>query len=171
MREPSASREVYRGAYLRVEEETWPGIGRYEVVRKHHAVGVVARTPGDDVLLVRQFRPPVRDALLEIPAGLLDLEGEDALSCATRELFEETGYRAATIAFIGGCYVSPGFTDEYLHLFAATTEDAPDGSPEEGIEVVRMPFARAVEAARGGKVRNISTAFALLLADRLEPGS
>ena len=71
---------------------------------------------------MRQFRPPVREDLTEIPAGLLDVEGEDALTCAGRELFEETGYRHAEIAFMGGVYVSPGFTDEYMHLFWARTE-------------------------------------------------
>lgn len=169
MREPSATRVAYEGPYLKVEVESWPAIGAYEVVRKHDAVAVVARTPGDDVVLVRQFRPPVRDALLEIPAGLLDVDGEDALTCAGRELWEETGYRHRSITFLGGCYLSPGFTDEYVHLFEARTEDTPEGTPEEGIEVVRMPMARAVEAARSGKIRNVTTAFGLLLADRPSP--
>ena len=71
-------------------------------------LAVVPITPSGEVLLVRQLRPPVRDALLEVPAGLLDVEGEDALTCAARELREETGYPHETIEFLGGCYTSAG---------------------------------------------------------------
>ena len=116
------------------------------------------------MILVRQFRPPIRADLTEIPAGLLDVDGEDALTCAERELFEETGYRLTEIAFLGGVYLSPGFTDEYMHLFWARTEAVPVGEPEHGIAVVRMPLHRVVAQARAGKVRNASTALALLLA-------
>ncbi|HEY7401147.1 MAG TPA: NUDIX hydrolase [Actinomycetota bacterium] len=144
--------------------ERWPGLGEYELIRKHHAVGIVPITDDGGVLLVRQFRPPVRQELLEIPAGLLDVDGEDALTCAARELFEETGHRHRSLEFLGGCYLSPGFTDEYMHLFLARTAPDAEGTPEEGIELVRMPFADAVAAARNGKVRNASTALALLLA-------
>ena len=108
MPEPTASHEVWSGAYLHVVVEDWPDIGAYELIRKHHAVAVVPVTPEGDVVLVRQFRPPVRADLTEIPAGLLDVEGEDALTCAGRELWEETGYRHTEIAFLGGVYVSPG---------------------------------------------------------------
>jgi ADP-ribose pyrophosphatase len=163
-RRPLTTRTAWSGRYLSVELERWEGHGEFEVVHKHHAVGVVPLTPDGDVLLVRQFRPPVRDSLLEIPAGLLDVDGEDALTCAGRELFEETGFRHDEIAFMGGCFLSPGFTDEYIHLFWARTRPSPEGEPEAGIEVVRMPFAQAVDAAAAGRVRNVSTALALLMA-------
>lgn len=163
MSEPTSAREVWAGRYLRVRVESWPS-GEHEMVHKHHAVGVVPVTPGGDVLLVRQFRPPVRESLLEVPAGLLDVDGEDALTCVVRELFEETGYRHREIGFMGGVFLSPGFADEYMHLFWATTEAAPEAAPEERIELVRMPLDRAVAAARAGRVRNASTALALLMA-------
>ncbi len=169
MPEPLGARRAWEGRWLSVWLEDWPGLDAYETVRKHDAVGIVPRTPDGDVLLVRQFRPPVRDALTEIPAGLLDVEGEDAMTCAGRELFEETGFRAETLTFLGGAYLSPGFTDEYMHLFAARTRPEPEGEPEPGIEVVRMPFDDAVAAARAGRFRNASTALALLLA-AAQPG-
>lgn len=162
--EPTAAREVWRGRYLTAIVETWPAAGDYEVIRKHDAVAVVPVTPSGDVILVRQFRPPVRTDLLEIPAGLLDVDGEDALTCAGRELAEETGYGHREIAFLGGVYLSPGFTDEYIHLFWARTTETPDGPAEEGISVVRMPLAEAVAAARAGRIRNATTALGLLLA-------
>ena len=113
---------------------------------------------------MKQFRPAVRQTLTEIPAGLLDVDGEDALTCAARELFEETGYRHREIEFLGGYYASAGFTDEYVHLFWARTDAEPEGEAEDGIEVIRMPFAQMVDAARAGKVRDAKTALALLLA-------
>ncbi|MGZ4133081.1 MAG: NUDIX hydrolase [Actinomycetota bacterium] len=169
--EPLDARTVWRGRFLTVDVEDWPQTGAYELIHKHDAVAVVPVTPERDVLLVRQFRPPVRDSLLEVPAGLLDVDGEDPVACAAREVVEETGYRHRTIEFLGGCYLSPGFTDEYMHLFWAEMEPEPVGMPETGIELVRMPFAHAVEAARGGRVRNAASALALLLAaDRVPRG-
>ena len=102
--------------------------------------------------------------LTEIPAGLLDVEGEDALTCAARELFEETGYRHRAIEFLGGYYASPGFTDEYVHLFLARTAAEPEGAPEDGIEVSRMPFVRPSRPRDGEGCATCSTALALLLA-------
>jgi 8-oxo-dGDP phosphatase len=167
--EPASAREVWSGRYLTVALESWPELGEYEVVRKHDAAAVVPVTPAGDVLLVRQFRPPARTSMLEIPAGLLDVEGEDALACAERELTEETGYRSVETAFLGGVFLSPGFTAEYVHLFWARTASEPVAEPETGIEVVAMPLGRAVDAARQGKVRNAMTALGLLLAARV-PG-
>lgn len=163
MSEPMASRVAWSGRYLTVALETWSDVGEYEVIHKHDSAAVVPVTPDGDVVLVRQFRPPVRTSLLEIPAGLLDIEGEDALTCAERELTEETGYRSDDVAFVGGVFLSPGFTTEYIHLFVARTGPEPVGEPERGIEVVRMPLRRAIAGARAGKVRNAMTALGLLL--------
>jgi 8-oxo-dGTP pyrophosphatase MutT (NUDIX family) len=161
--EPAASRIAWSGRYLTAVVETWPDLGDYEAIRKHDAAAVVPVTPDGDVLLVRQFRPPVRTSMLEIPAGLLDIDGEDAVTCAERELTEETGYRSEQTAFLGGAFLSPGFTGEYVHLFWARTGGEPIGEPEAGIEVVRMPLYRAIASARDGKVRNAMTALGLLL--------
>src|SRR3989442_11107747 len=105
---PRSSREVFRGRLLRVEVESWPA-GEREVVRHPGACAVVAFTPEGDVLLVRQFREAIRQELLEIPAGIFDVEGEAGADCAARELLEETGYRATTIEHVGSIYTSPGF--------------------------------------------------------------
>jgi len=164
MPEPAASRGLFAGRYLSVVSETWPGIGEWEVLHKYSAVAIVPIAPNDDVILVRQFRIPIRRDLLEVPAGLLDVEGEDALTCAERELAEETGYGADGTSFLGGLYMSPGTTDEYVHFFATSVRDEPTGAPEEGIEVVRRPFPEMVAAARGGRVRDAMTTIALVLA-------
>ena len=162
--EPIGSRTAFDGNVLRMTIEEWPGQPAYEVIHHLGAAAVLPLLPSGEVVLVKQFRPAVRQTLTEIPAGLLDVEGEDALTCATRELFEETGYRHRRIEFLGGYYASAGFTDEYVHLFWARTEAAPERPAEDGIEVIRMPFAQMLDAARAGKVRDVKTALALLLA-------
>ncbi len=162
--EPTRSRTAFEGAVVRLEIEDWPGRPPHEVIRHPGATAVLPLLPSNDVLLVKQFRPTVRQTLIEIPAGLLDVEGEDALTCASRELFDETGHRHGAIEFLGGYYASAGFTDEYVHLFWARAKAEPEGDPEDGIEVVRMPFARMVDAARAGRVRDVKTAVALLIA-------
>ncbi len=170
MREPLSSARAFDGRYVAVDVEAWPGIGDYEVVRRPGAAAVLPITPADDVLLVRQFRPPVREDLLEVPAGLLDVEGEDALTCAARELREETGFTHAAIEFLGGCYASAGMTDEYVHLFWARTDPEPEGTPEPGLEVVRRPLPAMIHAAGAGRVRDAKTALVLLLYGARFPG-
>jgi len=161
---PDATREVFSGSLLHVEVESWNGRD-YEMVRHPGAAAVLPLLPNDDVVLVRQTRHPIRDTLIEIPAGVLDVDGEDAATAAARELFEETGYRHRSIEFLGGVYTSAGFSDEYVHLFVAETEPEPQAQPEDGIELVRRPLDELVRSARAGRVRDAKTALALLLAD------
>jgi ADP-ribose pyrophosphatase len=163
-----APREVERlftGAVLALELEDWGQSFRHEIVRHPSAAAVLPITPEGDVLLVRQFRPAIRGSLVEIPAGLLDVDGEDALSCAARELLEETGFRHEAIGFLGGYYATAGCSDEYVHLFVATTRPAPEAEPEDGIELVRERREVMVAAARAGRVRDAKTALALLMAE------
>jgi ADP-ribose pyrophosphatase len=107
----------------------------------------------------------VRRPLVEIPAGLLDVAGEDPATCAARELLEETGYRHAAIEPLGDIHTTAGFSDELVHLFWARTEPEPVGEPEGGIEVLRRPLAEMVAAARAGLVPDAKTALALLMLD------
>jgi ADP-ribose pyrophosphatase len=162
--EPDDAREIYAGPLIRLDVETWRG-REYDVVHHPGAAAVLPLLPDGDALLVKQVRYAIRDELLEIPAGILDVEGEDALTAAAREMFEETGHRHTSIEFLGGVYTSAGFADEYVHLFLADAEPEPTSGPEEGIELVRRPFAELAAAARAGRVRDAKTAIALLLAD------
>lgn len=168
--EPALPREVYAGRIFTVEVRSHAG-HEYDVVRHPGAAAVLALTPKGEVLLVRQVRPAIGQTLVEIPAGLLDRREEDALSCAARELLEETGYRHETIEFLGGFFPSAGFTDEYLHLFVATVPTAPEAQPEAGIELILRPFRDLVAGARAGRVRDVKTSLALLLADARGYGS
>jgi ADP-ribose pyrophosphatase len=128
---------------------------------------VVALTSAGEVLLVRQMREAVREALLEIPAGILDREGEDAVDCAARELLEETGHRALTIEPLTTIYTSPGFTDERIHLFLAHIENGdPEGQGEDGVEVVQMSLDVAIEQIERGVIKDAKSVAAIFMALR-----
>ena len=119
-----------------------------EVVAHPGAVGVVAYDD-ERVWLVRQPREAVGDpALLEVPAGKLDVDGESQLHTAQRELAEEVGLQARECRELLRFFTSPGFTDERVVLFAATGLREVDAQPDEGerIEIVPWPLARLDEA-------------------------
>jgi 8-oxo-dGTP pyrophosphatase MutT (NUDIX family) len=112
-----------------------------EVVEHPGAVAVVA-FDGERLYLVRQPREPVNEqALLELPAGKLDEEGEDPLDTAKRELMEEIGKGARTWRRLTSFYTSPGFADEECHLYLATDlfDEPAEAAEEERIEIVEVP--------------------------------
>jgi len=142
---------LYRGRILSLALE-----GRYEIVEHKPAVAIVAVRDGR-MLFVRQHRPAVGLAPLEIPAGLIE-PGEDPLEAARRELAEETGL-AGDLTPLFSYYVSPGFTDEKTHVFLASnlreTQAVPD--EEEEIEVVWLEPERALEMHQKGEVEFSAT--------------
>ena len=113
-----------------------------QIVRRMDAAAIVAY---DDthVWLVRQPREPLGRYTLELPAGKLDVKGESALETAQRELAEEVGREAADWQEIRAYYPSSGYSDELVHVFAATDLRPADVEPDPGerIEVVRWPLA------------------------------
>jgi 8-oxo-dGTP pyrophosphatase MutT (NUDIX family) len=140
------SRMTHRGKVIsvRVDEFRYDdgATSEREVVAHPGAVTVVAHDE-HRLYMVRQPREPVgEDALLELPAGKLDVQGESPLDCAKRELLEETGIEAAEWREVKRIYTSPGFTDEQVHVFIATDLNRVDPSPDEGerIEVVAAPL-------------------------------
>jgi ADP-ribose pyrophosphatase len=162
--EPAGSREAFRGRLVRVDVERWTEPDRErEVVRHPGAAAIVALTEAGEVVLVRQLREAVRRRLLELPAGLLDVEGEAPAETARRELAEEAGYRAPEVRPLGRVHTSPGFADEVVHLFVAEGV-VRTGRPEDRVEVVTMPLHEAVAAARIGTISDAKTVAGLLLA-------
>lgn len=165
------SRVVYSGAILalRVDRVEMPDgrVVEREVVEHHGAVAVVAVDDDGQVVLIRQYRHPLGERLLELPAGLIDIPGEDPLEAAKRELAEETGLAARDWSVLVDVALSPGFTDEALRVYLArglTETHRPDPEHEEAdLELVRMPLAEAVRAALAGDIVN-ATAVAGLLA-------
>ena len=121
-----------------------------EIVEHPGAVGVVAHD-GERLYLVRQPREAVEDpALLELPAGKLDEEGESPLDTAQRELAEEIGRGARTWQHLTSFFTSPGFTNEECHLFMATDlyDESSETDEDERIEIVEVPLARLDQTIR-----------------------
>jgi 8-oxo-dGTP pyrophosphatase MutT (NUDIX family) len=115
-----------------------------EIVEHPGAVGIVAHD-GETLYLVRQPREAVDEpALLELPAGKLDEEGESPLDTAQRELAEEIGKGARTWQHLTRFYTSPGFADEECHLFMATDlyDERADTDENERIEIVEVPLTQ-----------------------------
>ena len=114
-----------------------------EIVGHPGAVAVVVHD-GEQLYLVEQPREPAGEqALLELPAGKLDEEGEEPLDTAKRELAEEIGKRADSWRYLTTCYSSPGFTDEQVHLYLATDlyDESAEAEENERIEIRKLPLA------------------------------
>ena len=173
--ETVASETVYTGKIfaLRADEVRMPGGGtaRREVVEHYGAVAVVALSedvPGQpEVVLVYQYRHPLGRRLWELPAGLLDLGGEDPHVTAARELAEEVGLAADTWSVLTDVDSAPGFSDESVRIYLATglrDIGRPDAHDEEAdMTVERYPLIDAVKMVFAGEIVN-SLAVAGILA-------
>lgn len=155
-----ASRVVYEGPIATVRVDTFSYEDGTEAERQVVAhPGAVAIVAHDDehLHMVRQPREAVDEpALLELPAGKLDVEGESRLECARRELAEEVSLNASEWSELKRFYTSPGFAEEEVTLFLATglSEADVDPDPAERIEVVRWPIPDldgAIAACRDAK--------------------
>lgn len=176
----AGSRSVYDGKVMsvRVDEVVMPGGGTAlrEVVGHDRAVAVVAldtentdETGEPSVVLIEQYRHPLRRRLWELPAGLMDVAGEAALIAAQRELTEETGYAATDWQLLIDSAASPGFTDEVVRVFLATglyevgrPEDPTD--EEADLKVVRVPLSQAVQGIFDGAIVNSASITGILSA-------
>jgi ADP-ribose pyrophosphatase len=176
-----ASAVLHRGRFItfRVDTVEDPLGQRHtrEIVEHPGAVCVVPLR-GPDVLMVRQFRTPLGQVLLELPAGTLDRlpDGslEDPASAAHRELDEETGYRAGSLRLLGRFWTAPGFTDELMHLYLATDLEllANASGPDEGefLDLVPIPVSEAVAMAESGEIADAKSLVGLLRLARLTEG-
>jgi ADP-ribose pyrophosphatase len=175
------SREIYRGRVitLRVDRVRMPDgrVAVREVVEHPGAVAVVALDEADRVVLIRQYRHPTREYLLELPAGLLDVSGEPAAETAKRELFEEAALRAETWHTLLDLRTSPGMSDEAIRVFLARDlAEVPEperytGREEEAdLGPHRVPLDEAVRAALDGRVENAIAIAGLLAAACVRDG-
>ena len=142
-------------------------VAQLDIVHHPGAAAVVPFVSADDVLLIRQFRHAAGGTILEVPAGKID-PGDTPEGCAARELEEEAGRRAGRLEKLGWIFTTPGFSDEVIHLFAAfELELVPTRhEDDEVIEVVRLPFAEALELVWRGELPDAKSAMALVHAAR-----
>jgi ADP-ribose pyrophosphatase len=171
------SQRIYTGKVLNldVDEVRFPngGKGRLELIRHAGAAAVIPfLDPPNDlqarILLIRQFRYAADRFLYEIPAGRLDGD-EDPADCARRELLEEAGYRAESLTPLGGFFTTPGFIDEFIHLFLASGLTSGTASPEvdEFIHPESQPLGEALRMIDRGEILDGKTIVALFRAERL----
>jgi ADP-ribose pyrophosphatase len=165
---------ITRAGFLALTEERLRGPDGDEftrVVVRHPGAVVVVPVVDDGALLVRQFRAAVGAELLEVPAGKRDVEGEPPDETARRELEEEIGRRPGRLVKLVEFFNTPGFSDEYTHLFAAldledlgTTRAV--GPEERAMTVEHVPFAAVDGLVAAGEIRDAKTIIGLLLARR-----
>lgn len=171
--EKSLSRQpVYQGRVVKLDLVTveLPNgeTSLREIVTHPGAVAIVALDDMRRVLLVRQFRLAAGRVMLEIPAGTLE-PNEAPIVCAERELQEETGYKPQKLEPLGGIFVAPGYTTEYIHLFLARdlVESRLEMDGDEFIEVVKLPFDDVLAKIDLGEIQDAKTITALLRVARL----
>ena len=115
--------EIYAGNYLNlmnVQVELPNGkLSNRDIIKHPGAWAIIPFISENEIILVEQFRKPLERTLLEIPAGKLN-KNESPITCAHRELEEETGYKAKDMIYLGKIATAPGFCDEIIHLFKAT---------------------------------------------------
>jgi ADP-ribose pyrophosphatase len=111
------------------------------------------------VILVKQFRYPLQKTLIELPAGKLE-KGEDPLVCATRELEEETGYKAKEIKKLGAIYTAPGYCTEILHIYSAKGLTPGNYNREEGefgMEILELTMGEIEKMIASGEINDAKT--------------
>ena len=178
-----SSEEVFSGHLLRLRVDTVElpdGLhATREIVEHPGAAAMVALTAENEVLLVRQWRHPIGRVSLELPAGTLEA-GESVEDCARRELVEEIGYWPEELRKLGAINVSPGYSDEVIHIFLARElrrygqeqgEREWRQDPDENLQTVAMPLGEAVRLCTEGEIADAKTVTGILLAWEVVQGS
>lgn len=162
------SRVIFDGVIVKLHLDTAQlpngAVAGREVVEHPGGVGVVALDKDGSVLMVRQFRYPLGDLLLEIPAGKLDHPGEDHLAAGKRELSEETGASAGKWTYLGFLYASPGFSTEVIHLYLAEelTFGASHPDEDEFLAPDRIPLSELTAMALDGRLTDAKSVAGVL---------
>lgn len=164
-----SSEDVYDGVLLHVKKDTvkLPN-GREatrEWIRHPGAASVIPVLPDGRIVLVRQYRYPVQQVTLEVPAGKLDAPDEDPLDCATRELKEETGYTAGRIEKLTMIATTVGFSNEKIHLYAAEDLTAGEQCPDEDefIHTVKVTLDEALQMVENGTIMDAKSVTSILM--------
>lgn len=166
------SEYVYRGRVvtLRIDTTVKPDGHevKREIVEHHGAVAIVPRLDELTILMIRQYRAAVGETILEIPAGTLE-DGEDAATCAQRELEEEIGYRAGRMRPMFSQYLAPGYSSEVLHVFLGEnlTLSTTNFDEDEEIELVPVKVDEVEPMILDGRIKDSKTIAGLLVALRV----
>jgi ADP-ribose pyrophosphatase len=170
------SRTVYQGRLLHVLEDAvrLPDgkASAREYIRHPGAVMMVPLTEGGRVVLVRQFRYPLRRHFIEIPAGKME-PGEEPLATARRELREECGVDAGYWEHLATVHPCIGYSDERIELYLARRLTRVAGGPEEGefLETMEVPLEEALQWVREGRITEVKSIIGLMWAEKRLAGA
>ncbi len=161
---------VFEGNIWNVVSETFDYSGQTLVrdfIEHPGAVAVLAVNESNEILMIRQYRHPVKKYLWEIPAGLLDVAGESHLEAAKRELMEETFHEAQTWQLLQVFHASPGGNSEQIDIFLATdvklaTTDYQREGEEVDMEVRWIPFEEALKSVLASEIQSPTAVIAIL---------
>lgn len=170
------SRTVYHGRLLHVleDEVRLPDGAKAtrEYIRHPGAVMIVPVLDSETIILVRQYRYPLRRHFYELPAGKKE-QGEEPLVTARRELREECGYEAAEWTHLGAVHPCIGYSDEAIELYLARdlTHVGQATDDEEFVEVVPLRLAEALKWVRDGRITEVKAVIGLMWAERVLRGA
>jgi len=139
-----------------------------EIVGHAAAVAVLPVLAEGNLVFVRQFRLATKQVLLEVPAGILNPD-EDPLVAAKRELKEETGFTASEWTSLNGAYMTPGFCEEFIHIFLAKGLQAGESNwdPDERLAPCSFPVSEVDAMIKSGELKDAKSIIAVLLAEKL----
>lgn len=142
-------------------------IAKREVVKHPGGVTILPIDEEGNCFMVRQYRYPAGQVMLEAPAGKLEY-GEDHRECAVRELSEETGLTADEFLYMGAFYTSPGFSTEKLHIYLALGLHAGKSHPDDGefLNVEKIKLSELVQMVTDGTIEDAKTVVAILRAEK-----
>jgi ADP-ribose pyrophosphatase len=170
---------IYEGRIFNIEilETRLPNgkHAQYDIVSHSGAVALVPVDQDGNIWFVRQYRVATGKDLIEIPAGILE-PGEDPFDAAEREIREEIGQAPKAIEKLGEIFLTPGYSNEFIHIFLASdlSPEQLEQDDDEFIEVVAIPIDKAFDMARNGEIVDGKTLAALLMAqphlERLRQG-
>ena len=170
-----SEKHIYKGNIIDVDllTVTLPNgkTATRDIVRHPGASAVIPLNEKGEIYMVRQFRKPLDSVSLEIPAGKLD-KGEDPIVCAGRELKEETGLTAEKLTYLVSVHSTPGFSDEVLHLFAATGLKEGDSCADEDefITTEKYHVDELLGMVLEGKITDAKSIIGIFLADKIVSG-
>lgn len=161
---------VYDGKIFKIKKDTVILEDNSEAVREfvvhHGGVCVLPLTENNEILMVKQYRYPLGEATLEVPAGKLNGPGEDHFEAGKRELLEETGAAAENIEYLGEIYPIPAYTTEIIHMYLARglSFSSQNLDEDEFLDVVRIPFEEALKMVMDGTIKDSKTMIIIMKA-------
>lgn len=168
----TASEKIYEGRVINLRKDevrlSNGHITQREIVEHRGAICIVPVQKDGKLLLVRQFRKPAEQALLELPAGSLE-KHEDPLDCAHRELLEECGLKAAQMTPLFQCYLAPGYSSEYMYGFLAQELEQQEAQPEDDeiLELESYSLPELLPMISDGRIRDAKTICGVLMWARI----